>query len=321
MSEVTANYDESWKEGLNEYFESFLSFFFPRVHALIDWRETPQPLDKELQEIAASSKIEKRIADKLYKVRLLDKQEIWILIHVEIQSDYDVNFEERMFIYHYRAFDLYHNKILSLAILGDERKNWRPDRYYYDIGGGETLVKFPIVKLLDYQSRLDELESDNNPFAIITIAHLKTKATTSNLTEREQWKWILIRGLYERGLTKEQIVKLFKIIDTMMTLSKHLQAALITKVKNLEEERKMPLISPTEQMAMERGELIGEQRGIQQGEKKLIIRQINKRFGVISDVLIGQIHQLSIEQLELLGEALFDFSTMTELEQWLENRT
>jgi hypothetical protein len=142
---------------------------------------------------------------------------------------------------------------------------------------------------------------------------LKTKATTSNLTEREQWKWILIRGLYERGLTKEQIVKLFKIIDTMMTLSKQLQTALITKIKNLEEERKMPLISPTEQLAMERGELIGE--------KKLIIRQINKRFGVISDALIGQIHQLSIEQLELLGETLFDFSTMTELEQWLENRT
>ena len=99
----------------------------------------------------------------------------------------------------------------------------------------------------------------------------------------------------------------------MMTLSKQLQTALITKIKNLEEERKMPLISPTEQLAMERGELIGE--------KKLIIRQINKRFGVISDALIGQIHQLSIEQLELLGETLFDFSTMTELEQWLENRT
>jgi hypothetical protein len=222
-----------------------------------------------------------------------------------------------MFIYHYRAFDLYHNKVLSLAILGDERKNWRPDRYYYDIGGGETLVKFPIVKLLDYQSRLDELESDNNPFAIITIAHLKTKATTSNLTEREQWKWILIRGLYERGLTKEQIVKLFKIIDTMMTLSKQLQTALITKIKNLEEERKMPLISPTEQLAMERG----EERGIQQGGERLIIRLLNRRFGVIPASLTEKIHQLSIEQLELLGEALFDFSTITNLDQWLENRT
>jgi hypothetical protein len=48
------------------------------------------------------------------------------------------------------------------------------------------------------------------------MAHLKTKATTGNLSEREQWKWTLIRGLYDRGLTKEQIVQLFKIIDKMM---------------------------------------------------------------------------------------------------------
>ena len=58
----------------------------------------------------------------------------------------------------------------------------------------------------------------------------------------------------------------------------------------------------------------------QRGEKRLIIRQINKKFDVIPDALIEQIHQLSIEQLELLGEAFLDFSTMTDLEQWLENR-
>ena len=315
MSEVTANYDESWKEALNEYFESFLSFFFPTVYGLIDWEKPPEPLDKELQEITASSETEKRFADKLYKVWLLDKQQIWILIHIEIQSQYDADFPERIFIYNYRAFDLYHNNVLSLAILGDDRPNWRPDRYHYAIGGGEILLKFPTVKLLDYESRLHELELSNNPFAIITTAHLKTKATTSNLTEREQWKWKLIRELYQRGLTKEQIVKLFKIIDTMMALPKHLQTALITKVKNFEEERKMPLVSPTEQLAMERGEIIGEQRG----EQRLVIRQINKRFGVISVSITEKIHQLSIEQLELLGEALLDFSTITELEQWLEN--
>jgi len=31
------------------------------------------------------------------------------------------------------------------------------------------------------------------------MAHLKTKATTGKLPEREQWKWRLIRGLYENG--------------------------------------------------------------------------------------------------------------------------
>ncbi|MDD1438673.1 DUF4351 domain-containing protein [Dolichospermum sp. ST_sed10] len=74
-----------------------------------------------------------------------------------------------------------------------------------------------------------------------------------------------------------------------------------------------------EQKTLEQGRQEGEQQGIQQGEKRLIIRQINKRFHVIPDALIEQIHQLSIEQLELLGEALLDFSTITELEQWLEN--
>ncbi|MDD1418682.1 DUF4351 domain-containing protein [Dolichospermum sp. ST_sed1] len=71
-----------------------------------------------------------------------------------------------------------------------------------------------------------------------------------------------------------------------------------------------------EQKTLEQGRQEGEQRG----EKRLIIRQINKRFDVIPDALIEQIHQLSIEQLELLGEAFLDFSTMTDLEQWLENR-
>ncbi|MHC5862817.1 DUF4351 domain-containing protein [Nostoc sp.] len=322
MSEIIANYDESWKEALNEYFESFLSFFFPEIYQLIDWTQPPQPLDKELQQITASSQTESRIADKLYQVWLLNQEQIWILIHVEIQSHYDVSFEKRMFIYHYRAFDLYGNKVLSLAILGDDRPNWRPDCYNYSIGKGEITLKFPTVKLIDYQSRWDELESMSNPFAMITMAHLKTKATTSQFSERSEYKWQLIRGLYERGLTKEQVVKLFKIIDTMMTLPKELQAELVAKIKRFEEERKMPLVSPTEQLAMERGELRGELRGKLEGKlegkQELIIRLLNRRCGEIQLSLTERIRQLSIEQLEELGEALLDFSSMTDLERWLQ---
>ena len=147
MKEITANYDESWKEALTEYFESFLTFFFPQVHELIDWTKTPRSLDKELQEITASSSTEKRIADQLYQVWLLDKQEIWILIHVEIQSQYEVDFGERMYIYNYRSFDLYHKPVVSLAVLGDERNNWRPHTYGYSLGGCEVSLKFPITMI------------------------------------------------------------------------------------------------------------------------------------------------------------------------------
>jgi hypothetical protein len=183
--------------------------------------------------------------------------------------------------------------------------------------GMQSLLGYGM-RSLDYESKWDELEKSDNPFANIVMAHLKTKATTSNLTEREQWKWILIRGLYERGFTKEKVIKLFKIIDTMMTLPKQLQAGLVTKIKHFEEERKMPLISPTEQLAIERG----IEQGIEQGrqrEQQLIIRQINRRVGEIELSLIDSIRALTIEKLELLGEALLDFSSVTDLEQWLQN--
>ncbi|MBD2629631.1 DUF4351 domain-containing protein [Trichormus variabilis] len=307
-NEITANYDESWKEALNEYFDDFLSFFFPVAYEAIDWTQNPESLDKELQQITASSETEKRIADKLYKVWLLDKTQAWILIHIEVQSNYDIDFQERMYTYNYRAFDLYHKFVVGLAILGDTSSTWRPNSYYQAMLDCELSLKFPIAKLIDYETRWTELESSNNPFAIIVMAHLKTKATTGNLSEREQWKWTLIRGLYERGLTKEQIVKLFKIIDKMMSLPKELQAGLVTKIKHWEEQNQMPFISPTEELAMERG------------EQQLIIRLLNRRFGEIKSSFIDTIRTLTIEQLELLGEALLDFSSITDLEQWLQNK-
>jgi hypothetical protein len=76
MSEVTANYDQSWKEALNEYFESFLAFFFPVAHQAIDWTKIPESLDKELQEITASGETKNRITDKLYKVWLLNQTQV-----------------------------------------------------------------------------------------------------------------------------------------------------------------------------------------------------------------------------------------------------
>jgi hypothetical protein len=219
-----------------------------------------------------------------------------------------------MYIYNYRAFDLYRKPVISLAILGDESKSWQPDSYGYNLGGCSVKLEFPTVKLLDYQERWSELESSLNPFAIMIMAHLKTKATTSNLTQREQWKWILIRSLYEKGYNKLEIVKLFKFIDLMMTLPKQLQQSLTKKINNYEEERKMPLISPTEQLAMERG----EERGFER-EKQLVIRLIKRKLGEISSETESQIKALNIDDVEKLGEDLFDLTSINDLQSWLLN--
>ena len=89
------------------------------------------------------------------------------------------------------------------------------------------------------------------------MAHLKTKATTGKLPQREQWKWRLIRGLYEKEFEREQIIKLFEIIDNMMTLSPELQSSLESKIKQFEKERTMPLVSNMELRGIEQGKEIG----------------------------------------------------------------
>lgn len=96
MNEPNAEYDGPWKEVLGDYFQSFLEFFFPQVYTLIDWSIPPQSLEKELQQIAPASESGSRVADKLFQVWLQDNREVWILIHIEIQSQEESDFAKRI---------------------------------------------------------------------------------------------------------------------------------------------------------------------------------------------------------------------------------
>lgn len=308
MTEITADFDNTWKEAIGEFFEPFLLFFFPQVHTLIDWTKLPQSLDKELQQIAPASVGELRIADKLFQVWLKDNQEIWLLIHIEVQSQEEALFNQRMYIYNYRVFDLYKRPVISLAILGDERLNWRPSSFGYSFGGCELSLKFPIAKLIDYEQQWHQLEQDINPFAVVVMAHLKTKATTGKLNERERWKWNLVRGLYDKGYNKTEIVTLFKVIDKMMTLSKELQQSFDQKITRFEEERKMPLLSNMEERGIEQGK--------RQNAHQWLIKSLETRFGAISTELTNQINDIS--DMEILTELFQKAITSNSLEEFQE---
>ncbi|HAN74749.1 MAG TPA: hypothetical protein DCQ51_18960 [Planktothrix sp. UBA8407] len=308
MTEITANYDETWKEAIGDYFESFLTFFYPEIHQQIDWTKPPISLDKELEQITAAAETEKRYADKLFQVWLLDNQEIWILIHVEVQSQYDQGFSQRMFIYNYRAFDLYNKPVISLAILGDESKSWRPNSYQYGLGESQVKIKFSIVKLLDYQ--WEDLTQSHNLFAIVVMAHLKTKATTSNLTEREQWKWNLTRLLYEKGYNRQEIADLYKVIDLMMALPEELQFSFEEKLTQYQEERTMPLLTNIERRALARGKEIGAKETSQQS----IFDLLEIRFGTLPERLIQTLKQ--IDDMTVLKQLHLQTISVNSLEEF-----
>jgi predicted transposase YdaD len=63
--------------------------------------------------------------------------------------------------------------------------------------------------------------------------------------------------------------------------------------------------------------LEGLLEGRLEGERSLISRLLNRRVGHLPEPLKEKINSLSLSQLELLGEALLDFSALADLEAWL----
>lgn len=61
-----------------------------------------------------------------------------------------------------------------------------------------------------------------------------------------------------------------------------------------------------------------ERRGIEQGERSLVLRLLTRRVGELPEPVRSQIEALPIAQLELLGEALLDFETIADLDAWLQ---
>ncbi|MEH2041399.1 DUF4351 domain-containing protein [Nostoc sp.] len=86
-----------------------------------------------------------------------------------------------------------------------------------------------------------------------------------------------------------------------------------------------PLYQRDREQAKEEGRQEGRQEGReegrQEGKEDLILRLLNRRIGEIDASLIGRIKGLSIEQLENLGEALLDFSSVADLETWLNQQS
>ncbi|MCC5632629.1 Rpn family recombination-promoting nuclease/putative transposase [Nostoc sphaeroides CHAB 2801] len=301
-------FDSPWKQILQLYFEEFMLFFFPQAHSEIDWTQKPEFLDQELQQVVRDAELGERLADKLVKIYRTDGEESWILVHLEIQSQEESNFAARMFTYNYRIYDRYKRSVASLAVLGDERSNWRPNQFGYNLFGCTVEFTFPIVKLLDYQQRQSELEASRNPLATVVMAHLKAMETRNDRIERKQQKLVLVRRLYEQGLRREDVINLFGFIDWMMTLPAQLEEEFWQEYRDFEESLSMQYVTSVERFGIEKGKLEALLKGIALGLKL--------KFGKSGQDLFPEIESIQdVSLLEAILEGIDTASTVSQLRQ------
>ncbi|OJA01076.1 hypothetical protein BEV13_00520, partial [Rickettsiella grylli] len=222
---------------LDVYFKEFMEFFYPEIAKEMDWGVPYETLDNELQSITTKSMIGKTFVDKLIKIKSLKGKEEVVLIHIEIQGKKEEDFAKRLFQYYCKLFTKYDQSILTLAILTDSNRTWHPQNYQRDVFDFSVLTfNFKTHKLINYCTKKRELETSNNPFAIVVLVHLIFLETKKDPKARFIMKLRLTQLLYERGYGRDYVINLLKVIDWALVIPKDLELEYKEKLHELEEE-------------------------------------------------------------------------------------
>jgi heme oxygenase len=86
------------------------------------------------------------------------------------------------------------------------------------------------------------------------------------------------------------------------------------ELEAFEETKRMKYITTIGRQAEARGIELGSSRKA----RSLIQRQLTHRLGNLPTILLTKIDKLPLDQIDQLGEALLDFTSLQDLEQWLE---
>ncbi|EDP46570.1 hypothetical protein [Rickettsiella grylli] len=124
---------------------------------------------------------------------------------------------------------------------------------------------FKTHKLINYRTKKRELETSNNPFAIVVLVHLIFLETKKDPKARFIMKLRLTQLLYERGYGRDYVINLLKVIDWALVIPKDLELEYKEKLHELEEEKNMSYITSFERLSREEGLQQGLQKGRQEG--------------------------------------------------------
>jgi predicted transposase/invertase (TIGR01784 family) len=192
-----------------------------------------------------------------------------------------------MFVYNYRIYDRFKIPVTSVAILADDSPTWRPGPFRYGMWGATMGLDYLTTKLLDYKEKWAYLEREDNPFAIVVMAHLKALETRKDHSLRKQWKTELTRLLYEKRYSKAAIINLYRFIDWVLTLPEVLEEIFVEELKAYEKEKNMLYVTNAER--------IGRKKGKQEGRQETVIALVRKagKKGM-SEEMIAQFIDLDV---------------------------
>jgi len=170
-------------------------------------------------------------------------------------------------------------------------------------------ISFATAKLLDFANQDDVLLASHNPFALITLAHLRTQQAHHDPDKLSAAKIQVTKLLYRHGWSKQRIIVLFDVINWMMALPERYEQRYWQAIRQLEREHKMKWISPMEQSFIDEG----FKKGRHQGASSILERQLTERFGPLSQAAQKKLARASEEQLEAWSVAILEAQSLKQV--------
>lgn len=216
-----------------------------------------------------------------------------------------------MFHYFTRLHEKYSLPIYPIALFSyDTPQRQEPDTYR---------VAFPDRVVLTFTYHVIQLNRLNwrdfvrqpNPLASALMAKMAIAPK-----DRPHVKYECLRLLATLRLDPARMRLISAFIDTYLKLTPQEEQQFQSELgstESTEREAIMELVTSW----MEQGIAQGRQEGRQEGERALIVRLLTRRIGAISPELHARVQLLALPQLEDLGEALLDFTSAQDLEDWL----
>jgi predicted transposase/invertase (TIGR01784 family) len=128
------------------------------------------------------------------------------------------------------------------------------------------------------------------------MAHLKTKETTNDRLQRKEWKFRLMRQLYEAGYERQDILNLYRFIDWLMRLPTDLEYQFKEQLDQYEQERQMPYITSIEKMGIEKGREEGREEERKEIAKRLLLQGVSvETIAQATDLTLEQIRQIQAD--------------------------
>jgi predicted transposase/invertase (TIGR01784 family) len=225
-----------------------------------------------------------------------------IILHLEFQTDPDPKMSFRMLDYRTRVYRRFPKKTMRQVViylketsspLVQENAFILPNtRHEYEV---LRLWEIPAEKMLGLSGLLPLAnlgKTPNRPEILRQVA-----AKIDNI----------------EGRTEKSNLAAATAILAGLVLSKEIIGSLLRE----EIMRESVIYQDIRESGKAQGREEGREEGRREEAVSLILRLLNRRLGEISSTLSQQIQELSLEQLETLGEALLDFTSLTDLTTWL----